>query len=188
MLSFVKMINQRLRQRAKGIVAEADTLVKDYGYCAYMEAHRRTVEANDIATACYWDQVKAEIGRRIVHGPGDAAGAEFLASKRGKAAPDGCRLAARRAEERARADAIAKLIEVVAGERVDNSLRKARPADTAVDRVAAIADRGYSRSPLAGIPVVADGAGEGGDAPATPRFPFAAPRPARGGPSSRARR
>ena len=185
MFTFVRMINQRLRQRTTGIVAEADNLIKNYGRYAFMEARRRTVEANAISTACYWDQVKAEIGRRVLHRSGDEAGCDRLASRPADAVSDGCPLAGWTAEERAQAEAIARLIEVVAGERVDNPVRNARPVDAVVERVPAIGGRRYGWAPLDGIPVVA--AGSAG-LPAIPRFPSAAPQPAHGEPSSRAGR
>ncbi len=52
-----------------------------YGVHAYEEARRRRFQAGSVTTARFWLRVKAEIGRRLVDGCGDASHFDRLEAK-----------------------------------------------------------------------------------------------------------
>jgi hypothetical protein len=63
------------------VPAGADRLMASYGVHAYEEARRRRYRADSVSGARYWLRVKAEIGRRLVDGCGDAAHFDRLEAK-----------------------------------------------------------------------------------------------------------
>ena len=71
----------RFRKKKSGVRSDVEDLIRLHGVNAYNEARRQRSEAEDLATARYWAEVKSEIGRRIVETCGHQAILDSLGSK-----------------------------------------------------------------------------------------------------------
>jgi hypothetical protein len=120
MLSLIKELTVRNRQRKRAIVVDADLLMSDCGVDAHEEARRRKLDANDILSARYWGQVKSEIGRRSLQDCSPATIVEVLDVKTGGLHSTGYAIWDSASESRAEAYRLASAIEAAGSHQVEH--------------------------------------------------------------------